>query len=103
MAYEQQGISKLVDEERYIAIVNSSGWPPTRVIAPNNKVEFLEGLINQEVLKKREAQIAAFGKGLEQLGLLILLRKHSESLRPVFVHTSSKESLITAKCFLGLM
>ena len=70
-----------------MSIANSSGWPPTRRITPASKAKYLEGLIlNQEVIDKREMQITAFGKGLEQLGLLTLIRKHPETLRPVFVH-----------------
>ena len=64
---DQEGINQLLDEEKHM---NASGWPTTTLI---NKAEFLEGLIKQKVVNKRDVQITAFGKGLEQLGLLILV------------------------------
>ena len=99
---DQEGINHLLDEEKYMAIVNASGWPTTKMITVINKAEFLEGLINQEIVNKRDVQIAAFGKGLEQLGILTLIRSHPETLRPVFVHKCT-EATITAEDFLGLI
>ena len=48
----QEGIDKLLDEDRYMAVVNSSGWPPTKKITVINKTEFLDGLIRQELISK---------------------------------------------------
>ena len=86
-----------------MAIINTSGWPPTRAITPGSKAKFLERLINQEVIEKRESQITAFGKGLDQLGLLTLIRKHPETMKPVFVQSTTNVTSITAETFLGLV
>ena len=99
---DQEGINHLLDEEKYMAIVNASGWPTTKMITVINKAEFLEGLINQEVVDKRDVQIAAFGKGLEQFGILTIIRSHPETLRPVFVRKCT-EATITPEDLLGLI
>ena len=98
---DQESINQLLDEDKYMAIVNASGWPTTKMITLINKAEFLEGLIIHEVINKRDMQITAFGKGLEQLGLLTLIRNHPETLKPVFVHKS--KASITAEGFLDLL
>ena len=59
-----------------MAIVNSSGWPITRQLNLKNRAEFLEGLIHQELIVKRERMITAFGQGLEHLGVLSLVRSN---------------------------
>ena len=86
-----------------MAIVNASGWPMTKMITVINKTEFLEGLINQEVVVKRDLQISAFGKGLEQLGVLSLIRKHPDVLKAAFVCSTTTQKSISAEDFLNLV
>ena len=88
----QREIDELLDEDRYLAIVNACGWPPTKLLTPKNKAEFLNGLIYQEVVTKREPAIAAFGKGLELLGVLTLLRQHQQVMRGALVYYPNKLS-----------
>ena len=40
IALSQEDIDAILDEDKYIAIVNSMGWPPTKMITPASKVEF---------------------------------------------------------------
>ena len=92
----QVELDDLLDEERFSAIVNASGWPTTKRLTIRNKAEFLDGLVNQELLLKRGTQISAFGRGLEFLGVLSAIRSHWEELKPAFVHT---ETMLTAEVF----
>ena len=78
-----------------MGVINGSGWPTTKCLTLTNKAEFLNGLINQELLIKRRVQISAFGRGLELLGLLSCVRGHCEAMRDVFVHNPT--SVIHAK------
>lgn len=54
-----------------MAIINSSGWDFTRVINLKSKGDLVQGLIFEEVVGKRERQLAALRKGLRYLGVLI--------------------------------
>lgn len=92
MKLSQEEIDEILDEHRYMAIVNASGWPTTKMLTPSNKAEFLSGLIQQEVVYKRDSAIAAFGRGLELLSLLTLIRQHPEELRDALVYSSKKIS-----------
>jgi hypothetical protein len=72
----REAINKLLDQDKYIGILNSSGWPTTRILSPENKAEFMQELIVQELITKRAKVINAFCRGLEILGVLTLIRKH---------------------------
>ena len=53
-----------------------SGWSPTRLLTMANKAEYLEyldGLIHQELVYRRESAITSFGKGVEHLGICTLI------------------------------
>ena len=95
----QEGIDGLFGEDRYMAILNSSGWQTTKRLTPSNKSEFLDGLVRQELLVKREPQINAFGRGLEMLGVLTLIRQHWKEMRDSFVFC--KNRILTAEVFLN--
>lgn len=100
----QSEIDELLDQDQYLAVVNSSGWPPTKMLTLKNKAEFLDGLV---LVSKREPAIAAFGKGLELLGVLTLLRQHHETMKAALVYSPTKLSaqefcnLIQSKSPLG--
>ena len=96
----QAEINQLLDEDRYLAIVNSSGWPPTKMLTLTNKAEFLNGLIHQELVSNREAAITSFGRGLELLGMLTMIRQHEGEMKSAFVYSSSR---LTADDFCGLV
>lgn len=96
----QDDIDQLLDQDKYIAIVNSSGWPTTKMLRPTNKAEFLDGLIRQELIIRRGKAIDAFGRGLEMLGLQSLIRRHSEEVKRAFV---SHETCLTPDMLLNLI
>ena len=84
----------------YLAIVNSSGWPTTKVITLSNKTELISGLVLQEVVLKREAQLQSFRKGLDYLGVLQLLQMSPLTLKPVLVY---EERPLSADDFINNM
>lgn len=90
-----------MNEEKYLAIINSSGWPPTKMLTPQNKAEFLSGLIQQELVVKRECAILAFGRGLELLKMLSIIRHHDVELRDAFVYNCTKK--LTAETLISLI
>ena len=63
-----------------MSIINSSGWPVTQQITLANKTALLQGLIFDEVIAKRQDHIAAFQKGLENLKVMALIRKHEKAV-----------------------
>lgn len=97
----REEIDCLLDEDKYMAIVNNSGWPTTRVLTLRNRVEFIDGLIRQNLITSREAAITAFGKGMELLGLRSLIQRHWSELREVFVFSNQQQ--ISATQFLHLI
>ena len=96
----QDEIKNLLDQDKYLAVVNSCGWPPEKFITLANRIELINGLIEQELVHKRERVIAAFGRGLEALGMLALIREHPCEFKQAFVF---QKQPLTAKMFTGLV
>lgn len=84
-----------------MAVINSTGWPITKRLTPVNKAEFLDGLIKEEILLKRQTMISAFGRGMQQLGVLSLIRNHFDELKDTFVFNASQQ--LTPSKFIGLI
>lgn len=99
-ASSQDDIQKLLDEDKYMAVVNNAGWPPEKHVTLANRIELMNGIIEQELVHKRERVIAAFGRGLEVLGLRTLMCQHPQEFRCVFVYQNQP---LTAKTFTGLI
>ena len=89
----------MLDDPRYLAIVNSCGWPPTKVINIATREEFLHGLVNHELLGKRETQVHHLCQGMELLSLVTLIKAHPRDLKPVLVYDSSQK--LTSDSFLN--
>lgn len=83
-----------------MSLINASGWNTTKCINSSSKHEFLHLLIKQEVILKRLPAMDALEKGLEQLGVVTLLRQHPNKLKELFVYSSSA---LTADMFVQLM
>ena len=60
----------IIDDPRYGGVLNSSGWPPTKPINTITKSEFLQCLIFNEVVQKRQPAVQAFCRGLDLLNVL---------------------------------
>jgi len=79
--------------------LNNSGWPITNIITPANKLQFLQHLIHDEVMVKRERNLKAICRGLEYVNVGKLIKMHPDVTRSLFVAANSN---ITAKAFLSL-
>ena len=84
-------LDAVLDEDKYIAIVNSSGWPGTKVITLTNKTEFVNCLVWQQIVSSREEAVIAFGHGLELVGLHTLIRRNWKELKQLFVKTEEQK------------
>ena len=91
-------LDNIVDEPKFLSLINASGWNTTIPINSATKNEFLQKLIHEEVLLKRLPAMDAFSKGLETLGVITLLRKHSQ-LKELFLHVHKE---LTADMFASL-
>ena len=52
-ADSQECVDDVIDDPRFMAILNSSGWPMTRCVSLASKAELLQQLIFHEVVQKR--------------------------------------------------
>jgi len=75
-----------LDEEKYMSIINASGWDLTKKITCVTKNSLVQGLIIDEVIGKRERQMCAVSNGLEWAGFLDFIRQYPEKMRPLFVY-----------------
>ena len=91
-------ICEIVDNA--IPIINSSGWPITKLINSRTKAEFIQRLIYHEVVGKRLSAINSFCVGLSKLGVLGLIRSNAALFKPVFVFNSTP---LTTDIILDLM
>ena len=73
-----------------MAIVNSSGWPTTKSITTVSKSEFLQQLILNEVILKRQHAIKALCRGLDHLNTTNLLQENSDLMKPVFLYDANR-------------
>lgn len=73
----------------------------TDTIVPANKLRFLQNLIHDEVIIKREQNLKAFCRGLDSLSIGRLIKKYPDTMKSLFV--AQKENVITADKFLSLM
>ena len=65
---DQEGINHLLDEEKYMAIVNASGWPTTKMITVINKAEFLRVLSIKKLSTRGMYKSQLLAKVLSSLG-----------------------------------
>ena len=89
-ANSQDDINDIIDDPRYMAIVNSSGWPNTKSITTVSKSEFLQQLILNEVILKRQHAIKALCRGLDCLNITKLLQENSDLMKPVFLYDANR-------------
>ena len=94
-------INDILDDPRYAAILNSSGWPITKCINTTTKTEFLQCLIHNEVVQKRLKSVQSFCQGLEHLKVVTLLRKNPDLMKPVFLF--QWHQALTSDVFLSLV
>lgn len=68
---------------------------------PANKLRFLQDLIHDEVIVKREQNLKAFCRGLDSLSIGRLIKKYPDVTKSLFV--AQNENVITADIFFSLM
>ncbi len=83
-----------------MAVINSSGWPLDRPITLETKSDLLQGLIIEEVLRKRITPLNCFRRGLSSLGLLQLMMSQPDTFQPILVHSRAP---LTAATFAPLI
>lgn len=93
-------IIEIIDDARFVGILNSSSWPLTKCINTATKNEFLQCLIFGEVIQNRQPAIQAFCRGLDLLSLHSLPKENSKLMIPAFLY---KSKLVTADTFIGLI
>ena len=62
-------LEAILDNPAFMTVINQTGWSPTRPITPSSKNVLIQGLIVDEVIKKRAKQIEDFKKRLSNLGV----------------------------------
>ena len=72
-ASEGETLDEILNNPANFSIINSCGWPITKVISLSTKTEFIHRLVYHEVIGKRLPAIFAFKKGLSILNIADLL------------------------------
>ena len=73
-------------------ILNQSRWSIIHAVTKSNKDALLQQLILEEVIIRQEANLKAFRRGLDVLGITALLEEYPHLLKPLFI----KEYPLTA-------
>ena len=90
-ADSQESIDDIIDDPRFMAILNSSGWPVTRCVSLTSKAELLQQLIFSEVVLKRQQAIHHLCTGLGHLNIMKLMRENEDLMKPVFLFDTDQQ------------
>ncbi len=93
MVVTEGEIDSLLEHEKYMCLINASGWSVSTPINLPTKARLLQGLIWDEVVGKRERQLRAFRKGLDNFGILKMIVDHRDLAEELFVFHESALSL----------
>lgn len=99
LASTQEEIDSLLDVPEYLEVINGSGWPCTQAILITNKSEIVQGLIIEEVIRKRVKSMDEIRKGLGIVGILPIMEAHPSQFKKFLVH---EEHPLTAAEFKSL-
>ena len=99
-ASTEDEIDHLFDKPVNAAILNGYGWSIIQPIVPANKLSFLQHLIQDEVIIKRERNLKAFQRGLNVLGVGDLLKRYPCITDKLFV---AQKSPLSPAGFLDLV
>ena len=94
-ATTNEAVDKTVDEG--ITIINQSGWAPVTV---SNKAEIIQGHILDEAITKRENNIRALQRGLDNFGVLSVIQKYPHFFSEIFTF---RELKVSADVLKGLV
>ena len=84
-ATTEEEIDTLFDKPSYQMILNSSRWSIIEAVDNSNKCLVQQQLILEEVLIRREANLQAFSRGLDVLGVAKMIQNYPDLLRLLFV------------------
>lgn len=84
-ASTQEDVDAILDVPEYLEVINGSGWPCTQPISISNKSEIVQGLITEEVVRKRVKSMDDLRKGLKIVGILPLLESYPTQLKKFMV------------------
>ncbi len=93
-------VNTLLDEAQYMALVNASGWPTSKVVDVNSKNDLLQQLLVNEVIRNRAKQMQLFRRGLKILGFHQLVLLYPNKSEVLFLY---QQSPFTGKQFLELV
>ena len=99
-ARNNEEVSILLDNDSFLAIVNTSKWPPNQCITMATKHSLCQCLILEEVLDKRAKNIVSFSKGLDIGHLLPLIKRFLVQFEEIFVH---RDTPLTANKLISLI
>ena len=88
-ASTEDEIDRLIDKPVNVGILNGCGWCITQPIVPANKLSFLQHLIQDEVITRREHNLKAFQCGLNVLSVCDLLKRYPGATKELFVAQNS--------------
>ena len=88
-------IDQVLHTPENLSILNTSKWGHTQAVTVETKAALLQHLILEEL--SSFTGIRAFGNGLEQLGLLTLIKTYPTLMKPLF--TYQEQAPLTAGHF----
>ena len=88
-AQSNEEIGSIVDEPDNLAVLNGSSWNVIDPVTMRNKHSFVQRLIDEEVIVKRERNLKAFRQGLQAMNFLSLVVKFPSLMQPFFVAAES--------------
>lgn len=81
-------LDQLLEDEKFMIIINSSRWPVTKPINIESKMDLLNCLVTEELIYKRLHNIEALRKGLSYLGFLDFCHRHMLVAKFLFIYES---------------
>ncbi len=88
-AQSNEEIGSIVDEPDNLAVLNASSWNVIDPVTMRNKHSFVQRLIDEEVIVKRERNLKAFRQGLQAMNFLSLVVKFPSLMQQFFVAAES--------------
>ena len=86
-----------MDSEKNMAIINNSSWDHTKCVNLQTKASLSQCLIVDEIIGKRERQIAALRRGLERLGILDMVISYPLLTEDLFIHKKKQVTYATLR------
>lgn len=99
-AADTDEIDDIMDQPTSLSIINSSGWSHVEPVTHANRYRLIQCLITEEVISKREKNMNAFFRGLNNINVGDLITAHPKKFKNMFVF---QEYILTADTFMSLV